>query len=80
MKQNVKVFLVALLIGIVSCYIFCYKFDNTIITNALESKITYFSVGSYNSLENAANKKSNYKNALIYNDNGIYKVIIGVYK
>ncbi|MBE6154026.1 MAG: hypothetical protein E7163_00405 [Firmicutes bacterium] len=80
MKQNVKVFFVALIIGIVSSYIFCYKYDNTIITNALESKVTYFCVGSYNNMESANNKKNNYKNALIYNKDGIYKVIIGVYK
>lgn len=79
MKQNVKIFLIALIIGMIASYIFCYKFDNTLITSAIESKVTYFYVGSYNNLETANNKKKNYNNAIIYNDNGIYKIIIGVY-
>ena len=79
MKHNLKVFLIALIIGMVASYIFCYKFDNTIISKALESKATYFYVGSYNSLNEATTKKANYKNAIIYNDNGIYKIVIGIY-
>ena len=79
MKHNLKVFLIALIIGMVASYIFCYKFDNTIISKALESKATYFYVGSYNSLNEATTKKANYKNAIIYNDNGIYKIVIGNY-
>jgi len=63
----------------VTSYIFFYKFDNNIITNAIESKVTYFYVGSYNDLTSANNKKNQYSNAIIYKDNGIYKVIIGVY-
>lgn len=80
MKNNIKIFLIALVLGMVASYIFCYKFDNTIITKALESKVTYFYVGSYNNEESAISKKTNYENAIIYNDNGIYKIIIGIYK
>lgn len=79
MKQNVKIFLIALVIGMVCAFLVCYKLEPTIISNALETKITYFYVGSYNSIESANNKKNNYANSIIFNDNGIYKVIIGVY-
>ena len=80
MKQNFKVFIVALLIGGIVTYLVAYKFDKRIITEALEPKVTYFYVGSYNNIEAAQNKKNNYKNAIIYNDKGIYKIIIGVYQ
>lgn len=80
MKNNIKIFLIALILGMVSSYIYCTKFDNTILTKALESKVTYFFVGSYNSELEAKDKSINLKNSLIYNDNGIYKIVIGVYK
>ena len=79
MKQNVKIFLIALGIGMISAFVVCYKIEPTIISNALETKVTYFYVGSYNDITSANNKKSNYTNALIYNSDGIYSVIIGVY-
>lgn len=79
MKQNVKIFLIALVIGMISAFLVCYKLEPTIISNALETKVTYFYVGSYNDLTSANNKKANFNNAIIYNDNGIYSIIIGVY-
>lgn len=79
MKQNVKIFLIALVIGMISAFLVCYKIEPTIISNALETKVTYFYVGSYNDLDSANNKKANFNNAIIYNDNGIYSIIIGVY-
>lgn len=79
MKQNVKIFLIALGIGMISAFVVCYKIEPTIISNALETKVTYFYVGSYNDITSANNKKSNYNNALIYSNDGIYSVIIGVY-
>lgn len=79
MKQNVKIFIIALIIGMISAFLVCYKLEPTIISNALETKVTYFYVGSYNDLNSANNKKNNFKNAIIYNDNGIYSIIIGVY-
>lgn len=79
MKQNIKIFLIALVLGMAASYIFCYKFDDPLSSFALESKVTYFYVGSYNSLDAATSKKSNYENAIIYNDSGIYKIVIGVY-
>ena len=79
MKQNVKIFLIALGIGMISAFVVCYKIEPTIISNALETKVTYFYVGSYNDINSANNKKSNYNNALIYSSDSIYSVIIGVY-
>lgn len=79
MKQNIKIFLIALGIGMISAFIVCYKIEPTIISNALETKVTYFYVGSYNDITSANNKKSNYTNALIYSSDSIYSVIIGVY-
>lgn len=79
MKQNVKIFLIALVIGMISTFLVCYKIEPTIISNALETKVTYFYVGSYNDLGSANSKKANFNNAIIYNDNGIYSIIIGVY-
>lgn len=79
MKQNIKLFLIALVIGMLSSYILCTKFDSPLEALALESKITYFYVGSYNNLNEATTKKNKYQNALIYNENGIYKVVIGLY-
>lgn len=79
MKQNAKVFLIALLIGIGASYIFCYKRGDVLISNALNTKATCFYVGTYNNIEEAKNKQSNYENSIIYNEKGIYKVVIGVY-
>ncbi len=79
MKQNFKIFLIALLIGAISSYFFAYKFDNTITALAKNSYVTYFYIGTYNTLESARNKQTNYPDSLILNDNGIYKVVIGIY-
>lgn len=79
MKQNAKIFLIALGIGFASALLVCYKLEPTIISNALETKVTYFYVGSYNNLNSANSKKASYPNSIIYNDNGIYKIIIGAY-
>lgn len=79
MKQNFKIFFIALILGLVASYIYCTNFEDHLTIFAKEETLTYFYVGSYNNLEAATNKKNNYKNAVIYNDNGVYKVIIGSY-
>lgn len=79
MKQNIKIFLIALVIGAIVCYIVCIKFNKPLISNALSTKATYFYVGTYNNLEDASLKQQTYSNSVIYNDNGIYKVVIGIY-
>lgn len=80
MKQNIKIFLIALLIGIISCYIVCYKLDTPLIGNALDTKVTIFYVGTYNNQDDALKKEKTMKKAIIYEENNIYRVIIGVYQ
>ena len=70
--------MVAVIIGIGVALVF-NKLDKNIIATALSPSVTYFSVGTYNDLEMAKSKKNNYEEAIIYNDKGLYKVIIGVY-
>ncbi len=79
MKDKLKVFLCALLIGMITSYFVCYKYNDNILGFAKDSKVTYFYVGVYNNLEKATIKKNSMNNAIIYNDNGLYKVLIGVY-
>lgn len=79
MKQNIKIFLIALLIGIVVTYVYCTKFDNTILTSAKSITATYFYIGSYNNISEATTKQNSYPTSIIYEDNGIYRVIIGIY-
>ena len=55
------------------------KIDKNVIAEALSPTVTYFSVGTYNDIEMAKSKKNNYNEAIIYEDKGLYKVIIGVY-
>ncbi len=56
-----------------------FKFQDQV-AFAINPKVTYFYTGSYNNLNLAEEKKSNYPNSIIYNEDGIYKVIIGVYQ
>lgn len=79
MKQNIKIFFIALVLGGLATYLVCYKLDTPIISNALDSKVTYFYVGSYNNLEDANNKKNKYPSSIIHEEEGIYRVIIGIY-
>ncbi len=79
MKQNLKLFLIALALGMICAFLICYKFDPAIISNAIESKVTYFCVGSYNNERDAKIKQNSFDNAIVFNDNNIYQVIIGVY-
>lgn len=79
MKQNIKVFLTALVIGMVCAFLVCYKFDPTIVSRALESRVTYFYIGTYNNEAEALSKQNSYPDSIIYNSNGLYQVIIGVY-
>ncbi len=79
MKQNVKIFLFALILGIGVAIFINTKFDPTIITKAIDSRVTYLAIGTYNNLEEAQNKSETYEGAIVYDDKGIYKVLIGVY-
>lgn len=79
MKENVKIFLIALILGMVIAFFLSFKFQDQV-AFAINPKVTYFYTGSYNNLNLAEEKKSNYPNSIIYNEDGIYKVIIGVYQ
>ena len=79
MKEKIKIFIIALVIGIISSYIFYYKTDNSIIVNAIDSKATIFYVGAYSNLKDAESKSNTTINSVIYKDNDIYKIIIAEY-
>lgn len=79
MKENVKIFLIALILGMVIAFFLSFKFQDQV-AFAINPKVTYFYTGSYNSLELAEKKKGIYQNSIIYEDSGIYKIIIGVYQ
>lgn len=79
MKENVKIFLIALIFGMAIAFFLSFKFQDQV-AFAINPKVTYFYTGSYNNLNLAEEKKSNYPNSIIYNEDGIYKVIIGVYQ
>lgn len=79
MKDKLKVFLVALILGAGVSYFVCYKFDPPVIAFGKSSNATIVYVGSYTSLTDAQEKSKDFPNSIIYNDNNIYKVLIGVY-
>ena len=78
MKENVKIFLVALIIGMTVAFFLSFKFQDEVVF-AINPKVTIFYVGTYNDIEVANKKSESYDNSLIYEDNGVYKIVIGVY-
>ena len=79
MKENMKVFLIALVLGMAVAFFLSFKFSDDVVL-AINPQVTYFYVASYNDLEKAEEKQKEYANSLIYEDNGIYKIVIGVYQ
>ena len=79
MKENVKVFLIALIIGMVVAFFLSYKFQDQAVF-AINPKVTYFYVGTYNSLDVANTKAQNYTSSFVFENNRIYQVVIGVYQ
>ena len=79
MKENVKIFLIALILGMAVAFFLSYKFQDDV-AFALNPKVTYFYVGTYNNLDVANEKKLQYTNSFIFENNGIYQVVIGVYQ
>ena len=79
MKENVKVFLIALIIGMVVAFFLSYKFQDQAVF-AINPKVTYFYVGTYNSLDVANTKAQNYTSSFVFENNGIYQVVIDVYQ
>lgn len=77
MKGYIKVIIIAILIGGLIAFFFYKDIKNEV--NALTSQdntINLFQVGVYKIYDNALNCKNNYDNAIIYEDNGLYRVII----
>ena len=57
MKENVKIFLIALILGMVVAFFLSYKFQDDV-AFAINPKVTLFYVGSYNQIDVAEiNKK-----------------------
>ena len=71
MKENVKIFLIALILGMAVAFFLSYKFSDDV-AFALNPKVTIFYVGSYNNLDVANEKGNKYSNHLVYEDHGIY--------
>ena len=79
MKENVKVFLIALVLGMAVAFFLSFKFQDDV-AFAINPQVTYFYVASYNDPAKSEEKQKEYANSLIYEDNGIYKIVIGVYQ
>ena len=78
MKENVKLFLIALILGMAIAFFLSFKFQDQV-AFAINPTVTYFYVGSYNSLDAASKVSQNYPNSVIYQDKDIYKIVIGVF-
>ncbi len=78
MKENVKIFLIALILGMAVAFFLSFKFKDQV-AFAINPEVTLFYVGSYNNEESAQKKAEKYPNSLVYPDGNIYKVIVGVY-
>ena len=79
MKEKVKIFVIALVLGMVVILGYQKYFeDKNIITLAKESKVTLIYDGTFNNLEEARKKQDEYKMAVILNDREVYRVVIGV--
>lgn len=78
MKENVKLFLIALILGMAIAFFLSFKFKDQV-AFAINPTVTYFYVGSYNSLDAPSKVSQNYPNSVIYQDKDIYKIVIGVF-
>ena len=78
MKENIKIFLIALILGMVVAFALSYKFKEPI-AFALNPEATILYVASYNNIDTAISKQANYPNSVIYEEEGIYKIVIGIF-
>ena len=78
MKENIKIFLIALILGMVVAFALSYKFREPI-AFALNPEATILYVASYNNIDTAISKQANYPNSVIYEEEGIYKIVIGIF-
>ena len=78
MKPYIKVLIAAVIIGVLIAVFFYKDIKNEVIAitdNA--SEISLFQVGVFKVYDNALNFSESFENSLIYEDNGLYRVIIG---
>lgn len=78
MKENIKIFLIALILGMVVAFALSYKFKEPI-AFALNPEATILYVASYNNIDTAISKQANYPDSVIYEEEGIYKIVIGIF-
>ena len=78
MKENVKIFLIALILGMAVAFFLSFKFQDDV-AFAINPKVTLFYVGSYNQIDVAEEKALRYANSILYENEGIYQIVIGVY-
>ena len=78
MKENIKIFLIALILGMAVAFALSYKFREPI-AFALNQEATILYVASYNNIDTATSKQANYPNSVIYEEEGIYKIVIGIF-
>ena len=78
MKENIKIFLIALIIGMVVAFALSYKFREPI-AFALNPEATILYVASYNNIDTATSKQANYPDSVIYEEESIYKIVIGIF-
>ena len=78
MKPYIKVLIAAVIIGVFTAFFFYNDIKNEVIaiTNN-DSEISLFQVGVFKVYDNALNFSESFENSLIYEDNGLYRVIIG---
>ena len=78
MKENVKIFLIALVIGMVVAFLISFKYKDDV-AFAFQTSATMFCLGTYNDEQIALEKSKNYPHSIVYQNNGTYQVIIGIY-
>ena len=78
MKENIKIFLIALILGMAVAFALSYKFREPI-AFALNPEATILYVASYNNIDTATSKQANYPDSVIYEEEGIYKIVIGIF-
>ena len=79
MKTYLKIILGAVLVGSLFAYLFYKNISSEVvaITNK-EYEITLFQAGVFKSYDNAQNYQNNFDASIIYEDDGYYRVIIGI--
>lgn len=80
MKKYLKPIVFAVALGCLFGYLF-FKKDEPLIEEVInESKlVSFIQVGVFNNYDNALNKKNDFNPSIIVNDDGKYRVFIGIF-